>query len=363
MGAAAVPWRPGEGQSPWRAGGAASAALLSSPAEARRVPPGRALSANPGGSQPEPQSIRRGGLGRLLRRSDSEDGAEGLRPARPWAPPGAGGARRAAELGQGTPPAAVAPGADLVWGGGIVPVVDGRPVELVDQPMHRARPEAARLCLESVNALAVALDADASILPVAAGRERRAGMRGAQWGPGGGEGEGRDPLGRGRAGPGGAQLPQQPRPCPRRERGAERAALPGEAPPVYGCDSYASRARVTIYISVSQQRRCYLPPAEERGERKAGGCSRRDAQPGQDLPLGRGGSTARITLNARKRGDPETSHCPQQVPEPRKDCNLPGRRDSGLLLHVLGAYERQHVGGGPQPPERSRGLHVPLGSA
>lgn len=107
--------------------------------------------------------------------SDSEEGGEGLRPARPWAPPGAGGPRWAAGLGQGTPPAAVALGADLVWGGGIVPVVDGRPVELVDQPMHRARPEAARLCLEvgeSVNALAVALDADVSILPVAAGRER-----------------------------------------------------------------------------------------------------------------------------------------------------------------------------------------------
>lgn len=140
------------------------------------VPPGQALSANPGGSPPVPQSIRRGGLGRVLRRSDSEDGGEGLRPARPWAPPGAGGARWAAALGQGTPPAAVALGADLVGGGGIVPIVDGRPVELVDQPMHRARPEAARLCLEvgeSVNALAVALDADVSILPVAARQEER----------------------------------------------------------------------------------------------------------------------------------------------------------------------------------------------
>lgn len=160
------------------------------------VPPGRALSATAAGSQPEPQSIRRGGLGRVLRRSDSsEDGGE----ARPGAPPGAGGARWAAALGQGTPPAAVALGADLVGGGGIVPVVDGRPVELVDQPMHRARPEAARLCLEvgeSVSALAVALDADVSILPVAAGRER-AGMRKARWGPGGG-----DAVGEGRGGQG-----------------------------------------------------------------------------------------------------------------------------------------------------------------
>lgn len=125
--------------------------------------------------KPVPQSIRRGGLSRVLRRSDSEDRAEGLRPARPWAPPGAGVVHWAAALGQGTPPAAVALGANLVGGGGIVPIVDCRPVELVDQPMHRARPEAARLCLEvgeSVNTLAVALGADVSILPVAVGRER-----------------------------------------------------------------------------------------------------------------------------------------------------------------------------------------------
>lgn len=201
--------------------------------------------------------LSRGGLGRVLRRSDSEDRAEGLRPARPWAPPGAGVVCWAAALGQGTPPAAIALGADLVWGGGIVPIVDGRPVELVDQPMHRARPEAARLCLEmgeSVNALAVALNADVSILPVAVGRER-AGMRSAQWGPRGG-----DPVGEGRGGQGAPRLETgSSRRCPEAPsspgcslRGSmKQSVLPlrGEAQPVYGVPfSCASRAQVTIYI-------------------------------------------------------------------------------------------------------------------
>lgn len=169
--------RPGEGKSPRRAGGAASAALLSSPAEG-------APWSRPGRRSPRilvdlkhvPQSVHPSRRPRpVWRRSDSEDRAEGLRPARPWAMPGEGVVRWTAALGQGTPPATVALGADLVWGSGVVPIVDGRPVELVDQPMHRARPEAARLCLEvgeSANALAVALDADVSILPVAVGRER-----------------------------------------------------------------------------------------------------------------------------------------------------------------------------------------------
>lgn len=38
-------------------------------------------------------------------------------------------------------------------------------------------------------------------------------------------------------------------------------------------------------------------------------------------------------------------------------------RDSGILLYVLGPYEQLHVGGCPQPSERSRKLHVPLRSA
>lgn len=194
-------------------------------------------------------------------------------------------------------------------------------------------------------------------------------MRREQWGP-----RGADPVGEGRGGQGTPRLetgwsrrcpaaPQQPRlrPAP----GARsRARCPCEERPrrfTAVTFSYASRAQVTIYISVSQQRRYYLPPAKERGERKAGGCFQCDVQPGQDLPLGRGGSTARITQNTRKRGDPETFHCLEQVSESRKDCNLPGRRDSGILLHVLGAYERQHVG--PQPSEHARRLHVPLGSA
>lgn len=84
--------------------------------------------------------------------------------------------------------------------------------------------------------------------------------------------------------------------------------------------------------------------------------------PGRTCLRRLGGATAR-SLNARKRGDPAASHCLQQVPEPRSGWDLPGMRDSGILLHVLGPHERLHVGGCPQPPERARRLHVPLGSA
>lgn len=227
--------RPGQGKESVVASGGRSVRCPSQlPRRGRAgVPPGRALPATAAGSQPEPQSIRRGGLGRVLRRSDSsEDGGE----ARPGAPPGAGGARWAADLGQGTPPAAVALGADLAGGGGIVHVVDGRLVELVDQPMHRARPEAARLCLEvgeSVNALAVALDADVSILPVAAGREsghEKSALGARRRGPGG-RGKGR--AGRPRAGDG--LVPPMPPssagcPAPSGVVHPERAALARRGP-------------------------------------------------------------------------------------------------------------------------------------
>lgn len=75
--------------------------------------------------------------------------------------------------------------------------------------------------------------------------------------------------------------------------------------------------------------------------------------PGRTCLRGMGGSRARISLNARKRGDPETFHCLKQEPEPRAGWNLPGMRHSGILLHVLGPYERLHAGGYPQSSERS----------
>lgn len=134
-----------------------------------------------GGGPPERPRLSpsiRAGLGRVARRSDTEDGGEGLRPPRPGAPLGLGGARRAAALGQGAPPAAVALGADLAGGGGVVLILVGQLVDLVRQLLHRARPEAAPRADglevgEAVNALAVALDADVSILPAAARQEER----------------------------------------------------------------------------------------------------------------------------------------------------------------------------------------------
>lgn len=76
-----------------------------------------------------------------------------------------------------------------------------------------------------------------------------------------------------------------------------------------------------------------------------------------------GGSIARLSLNTRKRGDSEASQCLEQVPETRRGWNVPGMRDSRFLLHVLGPYERLHVGGCSQSSERACGLHVPLDSA
>lgn len=101
-----------------------------------------------------------------------------MRPPRPGAPPGLGGVRRAAAFGQGAPPAAIALGADLAGRGSIVLILVGQLVDLMGQLLHRARPEAAPRADglevgEVVNALAVALDADVSILPAAARQEER----------------------------------------------------------------------------------------------------------------------------------------------------------------------------------------------
>lgn len=109
------------------------------------------------------------------RRSQPRRGGAGQRPQSP------GGA-------QGAPPAAVALGADLADGGGAVLILVGQLVDLVGQLLHRARPEAAPRADglevgEAVNALAVALDADVSILPAAARQEERAGVRAARGGP------------------------------------------------------------------------------------------------------------------------------------------------------------------------------------
>lgn len=97
---------------------------------------------------------------------------------RPAVPPGLRGARRAAAFGQGAPPAAIALGADLAGRGSIVLILVGQLVDLMGQLLHRARPEAAPRADglevgEVVNALAVALDADVSILPAAARQEER----------------------------------------------------------------------------------------------------------------------------------------------------------------------------------------------
>lgn len=118
------------------------------------------------------------GLGRVVRLSDPEDGSEGLCPPRPGAPPGAGGARCAAAFGQGASPAAVALGADLADGCGVVLTLVGQRVDVVHQLLHRARSEQAPRADgwgvgEAVHAVAVALDADVSILPAAGWQEER----------------------------------------------------------------------------------------------------------------------------------------------------------------------------------------------
>lgn len=121
-----------------------------------------------------PQSIRR--PGRAV--SDPEDGSEGPCPPRPGAPPGAGGARCSAAFGQGASPAAVALRADLADGRGVVLTLVGQRVDVVQQLLHRARSEEAPGAgglgvREAVHAVAVALDADVSILPAAGRQEER----------------------------------------------------------------------------------------------------------------------------------------------------------------------------------------------
>lgn len=151
------------GSSPGAGGGSAAAAFTASRAVLCPRGPGRA---GRGGSRVGLSLSVRGNLGG---RSHAEDGGAGLRPHGPEE-----------TVGQGAPAAAVALRADLVDGGGAVFHFVGQLVELMGQLLHCARPEAAPHAEGgevgvAVNALAVAPDADVSILPAAAREEKRDG--------------------------------------------------------------------------------------------------------------------------------------------------------------------------------------------
>lgn len=102
---------PGPGRARVRGGRGAQRPLpFSAPRGGRAgVPPGQALSANPGGSQPVPQSIRRDGLGRVLRRIRLRGRRRGAAPsasvgaARSWGSALGCGARAANAAGGRSP--------------------------------------------------------------------------------------------------------------------------------------------------------------------------------------------------------------------------------------------------------------------
>lgn len=152
---------------------------------------------------------------------------------------------------------------------------------------------------------------------------------------------------------------QPPRPCPPPSGGEGRpelAAHGGRGP---------AGLRLSLYLGSRSSSYYFILGFRSKS---AAICRRlKSAGKGRRLPegavSGARGSAAR-SRNTRKRGDPEPCCWLGQASSPAASSwKLPGMRDAGILLHVLGPHERLHGRGCSQRSERARGLHVPLGSA